>query len=54
MKIRLQYIHPLSSWPTETSVDVRGEPDWLHSMVEMNPDTIFFGVTDTTDIFEEN
>lgn len=55
MNLKLYYIVPdgevveTTIAPSETS----GYTTWLHSIVEYNPDTIFFYTIETTDIFEK-
>lgn len=55
MKLKLNYIVPGGDVvesgirPSETP----GYTHWLHSLVNYNPDTIFFYTTETTDIFEK-
>ncbi len=54
MKLKLWYLLPGEPKPwTNTNAAYYSE-EFIRSMVESNPDTIFFYTTDTTDIFEED
>lgn len=56
-KISINYISPeigAEVITTNLNANAFGIGSWTHSMVEMNPNTIFFYTVPTTDIWEED
>jgi hypothetical protein len=55
MKLKLNYLPAGSDFVIESVASIDLEDEWSHSYLEsivsMNPDTIFFLTTPTTDIF---
>lgn len=53
MSLRLNYVYANTYLESPCNTEMEGFEDWLHHIIEANPNMIFFFTVDSTDIWPD-